>query len=79
MPETDYPVYSVSGKQYMIPYVESGEIPAITVEAGELTLWLRSGETYNFTKPIEVRSGATLKIFGEGIINGLDVRGGGRF
>ena len=77
VPETDYPVYSVSGKQYMIPYVESGEIPAITVEAGELTLWLRSGETYNFTKPIEVRSGATLKIFGEGIINGLDVRGGG--
>ena len=71
VPETDYPVYSVSGKQYMIPYVERGEIPAITVEAGELTLWLRSGETYNFTKPIEVRSGATLKIFGEGIINGL--------
>ncbi len=74
---TDYQVYSVSGTQYMIPYVESGEIPAITVEAGELTLWLRSGETYNFTKPIEVKSGATLKIFGEGIINGLDVTGGG--
>ena len=77
VPKTDDPVYSVSGKQYMIPYVESGEIPAITVEAGELTLWLRSGETYSFTKPVEVRSGATLKIFGEGIINGLDVRGGG--
>ena len=77
VPKTDDPVYSVSGKQYMIPYVESGEIPAITVEAGELTLWLRSGETYSFTKPVEVRSGATLNIFGEGIINGLDVRGGG--
>lgn len=77
VPGTDDPVYSVSGKQYMIPYVESGEIPAITVEAGELTLWLRSGETYSFTKPVEVRSGATLNIFGEGIINGLDVRGGG--
>ena len=57
--------------------VENGEIPAITVESGDLTLWLRNGKTYSFTKPIEVKSGATLNIFGFGTVNGLDVRGGG--
>lgn len=61
----------------MIPNVENGEIPAITVESGELTLWLQNGKTYNFTKPIEVKSGATLNVFGFGTVNGLDVKGGG--
>ena len=74
---TDYHVYSVSGTQSMMPYVESGEIPAITVESGELTLWLKSDYTHNFTKPIEVKKGATLKIFGFGTANGLDIRGEG--
>ncbi len=73
----DYNVYSVSGSQTMIPNVENGEIPAITVESGDLTLWLQNGKTYNFTKPIEVKSGATLNIFGFGTVNGLDVKGGG--
>ena len=58
---TDYHVYSVSGTQSMMPYVESGEIPAITVESGELTLWLKTDYTHNFTKPIEVKKVRPLK------------------
>ncbi len=77
IPKTDYHVWSVSGTQSMMPYVESGEIPAITVESGELTLWLKSDYTHNFTKPIEVKKGATLKIYGFGTANGLDIRGEG--
>ncbi len=77
IPKTEYQVYSVSGTQSMMPYVESGEIPAITVESEELTLWLKSDYTHNFTKPIEVKKGATLKIYGFGTANGLDIRGEG--
>ena len=77
IPKTDYHVYSVSGTQNMMPYVENGEIPAITVESGELILWLKNGYTHNFTKPIEVKKGATLTIFGFGTANGLDIRGEG--
>ncbi len=70
-------IYSVSGDHKLDPYVENGEIPSITVESGELMLLLTEGRTYNFTNPIEVKSGASLRIYGLGIINGLDVRGGG--
>lgn len=75
--DSGFGVYSVSGDQSMDPYVEDGEIPPITVESGSLMLCLTSGRTYNFTHPIEVKSGATLNIYGSGIVNGLDVRGAG--
>lgn len=74
---TDLSIHSVSGGHKLDPYTESGEIPAITVESGELLLEFSEGKTYNFTKPIEVKSGATLRIYGLGIVNGLDIRGEG--
>lgn len=74
---TDFSIHSVSGDHKLDPYTESGEIPAITVESGELLLEFSEGKTYNFTNPIEVKSGATLRIYGLGIVNGLDIRGEG--
>ena len=74
---TDFSIHSVSGDHKLDPYTESGKIPAITVESGELLLEFSEGKTYNFTNPIEVKSGATLRIYGLGIVNGLDIRGGG--
>ncbi len=74
---TDLSIHSVSGDHKLDPYTENGEIPAITVESGELLLEFSQGKTYNFTNPIEVKSGATLRIYGLGIVNGLDIRGSG--
>ncbi len=70
--------YVLGGEHTFEPGLKDGTVPAIRVEAGKLTLQMRGGKTYTMTDAITLSAGTELVIDGDGILDGLNVKGSGK-